>query len=79
MVISFAFRPRLTKGTKTESSYLLSQHAVIKRTCLEAKKRPRNQAESGRFKRKLSFPLCGENEAERKHLLKHGFKNSVLV
>jgi len=64
---------------KTESKHVLSQHAVIERTCLEAKKRPRNQEKPGKFKKKLSFPLYGENEAERKHLLKHGFKNSVFV
>lgn len=79
MVISFGCRPRLTEGMKTESRYLLSQRAVIKGTCLEAKKRPRNQEKRGRFKKKLSFLLCGENEAEGKHLLKHGFKNSGFV
>lgn len=35
-----------TEGLNTR--YVLSQHTVIKRTCLEAKKRPRNQEKPGR-------------------------------
>lgn len=56
---------------KAEARYLLSQHTVIKRTCLEAKKRPKNPEKPERFNKNFSYALFGE--AEGKHLAETWF------